>query len=255
MNHIEPILSAVDEKRGPGSPPPPPPPPPQDRAHRRSASPSYVLTGYRRTPGSDVRGRGRLTPTTPGAESPAPPSRTLTDELDPPTLHPDRSIPVPLRLPTSLDPNHWITVYGFRPSEAGTVLEDFRRCGEILHYGFFGQEGGNFIHFQYASREAAQRALARDGEHLRPNLMVGVRPIRQDDKRRVLHYVASHPQAPSPLEGGVYDPTGELDEEDDDDDDEEEGVPGRHEGRRGSRSWPVPARTWWGAFQEYVLGV
>lgn len=32
----------------------------------------------------------------------------------------------------TVDADNWVTVYGFQHCDAGVVLEEFRRCGEVV---------------------------------------------------------------------------------------------------------------------------
>jgi nuclear pore complex protein Nup53 len=77
----------------------------------------------------------------------------------------------------------WVTVFGFGAPEVPLVLREFGKCGDIAHFGTFGDGPHvNWLHLGYSSRHAAQRALLRDGERLSASCMVGVKPV--DPARR-----------------------------------------------------------------------
>ena len=146
--------------------------------------------------------------------SPVPPVRTLADDLEtlglgPPGLSsgtPAAGWPPSESWAREASPprDAWVTVFGFRDCDLGLVLDEFRLCGEILSYGFFGQDGGNFVHIQYADGLSAQRALSMSGVHLKDTLIVGVRPLGEADRRHVEAYTSTHPVPHSPLDRGVH---------------------------------------------------
>jgi len=224
----------------------------QDQAQRRSpASPSYALTGYNKATLSESRrrGTGRMTPGS-AQGSPVPPVRTLADDLEtlglgPPGLSsgtPAAGWPPSESWAREASPprDAWVTVFGFRDCDLGLVLDEFRLCGEILSYGFFGQDGGNFVHIQYADGLSAQRALSMSGVHLKDTLIVGVRPLGEADRRHVEAYTSTHPVPHSPLDRGVH----------------VKPEVARPQAPRQTNAAPlaVPGKTWWGKVAEFVLG-
>ncbi|XP_011559308.3 nucleoporin Nup35 [Plutella xylostella] len=67
---------------------------------------------------------------------------------------------------------HWITVFGFPPNAANTVLARFSNCGAILDKQYPTQ--GNWAHIRYATRAEKERAMALNGRQVLPGVMVGV---------------------------------------------------------------------------------
>ncbi|XP_075970944.1 nucleoporin 35 [Anticarsia gemmatalis] len=67
---------------------------------------------------------------------------------------------------------YWVTVFGFPPNAANTVLARFSNCGAILDKQYPTQ--GNWAHIRYATRAEKERALALSGRQVLPGVMVGV---------------------------------------------------------------------------------
>ncbi|CAF4904557.1 unnamed protein product [Pieris macdunnoughi] len=67
---------------------------------------------------------------------------------------------------------YWITVFGFPPNAANTVLARFSNCGAILDKQYPTQ--GNWAHIRYATRAEKERSLALNGRQILPGIMVGV---------------------------------------------------------------------------------
>ena len=96
----------------------------------------------------------------------------------------------------------WVTVYGFTPSELPLVLKEFQKCGDILQWGTFGASPqSNFIHIQYQSPYAAQRALLRAGEQLSSSLIVGVKPLDTRHKQLIEAFSTGSVGSPAPRVG------------------------------------------------------
>lgn len=86
----------------------------------------------------------------------------------------------------------WVTVFGFGGDDLPLVLREFQRCGDILQWGTFGSSTqSNFIHMQYQTKYAAQRALSRSGEQLSSTLIVGVKQLESRHKQLVESYSSS----------------------------------------------------------------
>jgi len=138
-------------------------------------------------------------------------------------------------------------------------MEEMRRCGEVLHHGYFGKEGTNHIHVQYANKYDAQRALTRNGRQITSSLIIGVKSIEPMHKQQVKMYLRNHHPAggggssfeklvrASPTRGQVgparphrlNNLSGSL--------------AGWHAGG-GSSAIAQPSKGWWSLFKEYVLG-
>jgi len=86
----------------------------------------------------------------------------------------------------------WVTVYGFTQAEVPLILKEFSRCGDILQWGTYGQPQSNFLHIQFQNKYASQRALLRNGEHLTPTLIVGVKPLDPRHRAAIEGYDAAH---------------------------------------------------------------
>ncbi|XP_004924802.1 nucleoporin Nup35 [Bombyx mandarina] len=67
---------------------------------------------------------------------------------------------------------YWVTVFGFPPNAANTVLARFSNCGAILDKQYPTQ--GNWAHIRYATRAEKERAMALSGRQVLPGVMVGV---------------------------------------------------------------------------------
>eukprot|EP00775_Hariotina_reticulata_P011821 gene11821-11965_t len=89
----------------------------------------------------------------------------------------------------------WVTVFGFGPDDLPLVLREFQHSGDILQWGTFGASvQSNFMHIQYQTKYAAQRALLRSGEQLSSTLIVGVKPLEP----RFRQMIESHGFGSSP---------------------------------------------------------
>lgn len=67
---------------------------------------------------------------------------------------------------------YWVTVFGFPPNAANTVLARFSNCGAILDKQYPTQ--GNWAHVRYATRAEKERAMSLSGRQVLPGVMVGV---------------------------------------------------------------------------------
>ncbi|XP_045446048.1 nucleoporin Nup35 [Melitaea cinxia] len=72
---------------------------------------------------------------------------------------------------------YWVTVFGFPPNAANTVLARFSNCGAILDKQYPTQ--GNWAHVRYATRAEKERAIALNGRQVLPGVMVGVVECRE----------------------------------------------------------------------------
>ncbi|XP_059052437.1 nucleoporin Nup35 [Achroia grisella] len=67
---------------------------------------------------------------------------------------------------------YWVTIFGFPPNAANTILARFSNCGAILDKQYPTQ--GNWAHVRYATRAEKERAMALSGRQVLPGVMVGV---------------------------------------------------------------------------------
>ncbi|CAH2249162.1 nucleoporin Nup35 [Pararge aegeria] len=72
---------------------------------------------------------------------------------------------------------YWVTVFGFPPNAANTVLARFSNCGAILDKQY--PTPGNWAHIRYATRAEKERAVALNGRQVLPGVMVGVVECRE----------------------------------------------------------------------------
>ncbi|CAG9560751.1 unnamed protein product [Danaus chrysippus] len=72
---------------------------------------------------------------------------------------------------------YWVTVFGFPPNAANTVLARFSNCGAMLDKQYPTQ--GNWAHIRYATRAEKERAMALNGRQILPGIMVGVVECRE----------------------------------------------------------------------------
>ncbi|XP_023940278.1 nucleoporin Nup35 [Bicyclus anynana] len=72
---------------------------------------------------------------------------------------------------------YWVTVFGFPPNAANTVLARFSNCGAILDKQY--PTPGNWAHIRYLTRTEKERAVALNGRQVLPGVMVGVVECRE----------------------------------------------------------------------------
>ncbi|KAM3961582.1 nucleoporin 35 [Aphomia sociella] len=72
---------------------------------------------------------------------------------------------------------YWVTIFGFPPNAANTVLARFSNCGAMLDKQYPTQ--GNWAHIRYATRAEKERAMALSGRQVLPGIMVGVVDCRE----------------------------------------------------------------------------
>jgi len=78
--------------------------------------------------------------------------------------------------PNAEESERWVTVFGFPPATASSVLGQFSQVGHIVEHKFPGQ--GNWVNICYASKLDARRALSYNGKILAGHTMIGVVPCR-----------------------------------------------------------------------------
>ncbi|XP_063532614.1 nucleoporin Nup35 [Cydia strobilella] len=76
---------------------------------------------------------------------------------------------------------YWVTVFGFPPNAANTVLARFSNCGAILDKQYPTQ--GNWAHIRYATRAEKERAMALSGRQVLPGVMVGVAECQEPPRQ------------------------------------------------------------------------
>ncbi|CAH2106972.1 unnamed protein product [Euphydryas editha] len=78
---------------------------------------------------------------------------------------------------------YWVTVFGFPPNAANTVLARFSNCGAILDKQYPTQ--GNWAHVRYSTRAEKERAMALNGRQVLPGVMVGVVECREPPRMTI----------------------------------------------------------------------
>ena len=74
------------------------------------------------------------------------------------------------------------------PAHEGCASFPGAQCGDIAQFGTFGEPAQvNWVHVQYASKHAAQRALLRSGEQLSTTCMVGVKALDVSHRAAIEH--------------------------------------------------------------------
>lgn len=152
----------------------------------RLRSPRYAARAAGASPTRDTAWR-RVAPA--DVASP-PPTQTLAENLR-------RPPETPARVPGATDGDDsdrpassdgmdtWVTVYGFQPGDAATVLRTFQAMGEVVDFGSYGPAQANWMHIRFRTRHGAQRALGHDGRRIADGLIVGVKPIGEEDAQRI----------------------------------------------------------------------
>lgn len=151
----------------------------QERSQSYEASRSTLKT-------LPSQGSGQFTHTS--NFSPAPPLRSIRDNIEPVrkavrrsmTISAADALPasVPASKPSSASARSsadtWVTVYGFPPEEAANVIKHFSRHGEIVSHQVPSK--GNWMHIRYSSVVHAQQALSRNATFIDSSLRIGVVP-------------------------------------------------------------------------------
>ncbi|KAJ1361428.1 hypothetical protein KIN20_020674 [Parelaphostrongylus tenuis] len=129
--------------------------------------------------------------------SPAPPLRSIREDIEPVRKAARRSMNTPV-LDTPFLPNGasksttettqtqsqspadtWVTVYGFPPEQAGSVLKHFSRHGEIVSHQI--PKRGNWMHIRYSCPVHARQALSRNATLIDSAMRIGVVPCTEKD--------------------------------------------------------------------------
>eukprot|EP00013_Stygamoeba_regulata_P019243 CAMPEP_0177644052 /NCGR_PEP_ID=MMETSP0447-20121125/8473_1 /TAXON_ID=0 /ORGANISM="Stygamoeba regulata, Strain BSH-02190019" /LENGTH=229 /DNA_ID=CAMNT_0019146369 /DNA_START=51 /DNA_END=740 /DNA_ORIENTATION=- len=69
----------------------------------------------------------------------------------------------------------WVTVFGFPPSDASLVLNQFQYYGEVVRH-HQPSPNANWIDIQYRTSFEASNALSKNGKVIADNIMIGVLP-------------------------------------------------------------------------------
>lgn len=157
----------------------------QERAHPYDSGRATLKTLPTQT-------SGQFTPSS--NLSPAPPLRSMRDEIEPVRKVTRRSMSIPATTDTSFSSaaalrsppeqpqssaDTWVTVYGFPPEQAANVLKHFSRHGEIVSHQVPSR--GNWMHIRYSCPVHARQALSRNASLIDASLRVGVVPCTEKD--------------------------------------------------------------------------
>ncbi|KAG1702037.1 Nucleoporin NUP35 [Nymphon striatum] len=71
------------------------------------------------------------------------------------------------------DESTWVTIYGFPPSAASFLLQQFSQYGTISKHKM--PDKGNWMHVCYKSKLQAKKAISKNGKIIGGNMMVGVK--------------------------------------------------------------------------------
>uniref|UniRef100_A0A5K3EK65 Nucleoporin NUP35 n=1 Tax=Mesocestoides corti TaxID=53468 RepID=A0A5K3EK65_MESCO len=82
----------------------------------------------------------------------------------------------------------WITVFGYNPAQASSVLQQFSHFGTIQKYLITNE--GNWMHIKYANKIHAKCALNKNGRVFPGNIMIGVRRCTDTEVMRSAAAVA-----------------------------------------------------------------
>jgi len=72
----------------------------------------------------------------------------------------------------------WVTVWGFPPSAASYILQQFGACGTVLQH--LMPPNSNWMHIRFQTRLQASKAIGRNSSVLGGSIMVGVAPCREE---------------------------------------------------------------------------
>lgn len=156
-------------------------------ASTRMRSPSYAARAAGASPARESSWKRIATA---DVASP-PPTQTLAENLRRPPETPTR-VSGALEGGESAQPasshglDTWVTVYGFQPGDAATVLRTFQAMGEVVDFGSYGPAQANWMHIRFRTRHGAQRALGHDGRRISDGLIVGVKPIGEEDAQKIV---------------------------------------------------------------------
>merc|ERR1712059_121769 len=72
----------------------------------------------------------------------------------------------------------WVTVWGFPPSAASFVLQQFGSCGTVLQHVM--PPNSNWMHIRFQTRLQASKALSKNSSILGGSIMVGVASCKEE---------------------------------------------------------------------------
>ncbi|EDV28687.1 uncharacterized protein TRIADDRAFT_51854 [Trichoplax adhaerens] len=98
----------------------------------------------------------------------------------------------------------WVTIFGFPPSAATYILEQFSHYGVIVKHVMLANS--NWMHIQYQFKIQAKKAISKSGRIFGNGIMVGVRPCI--DKIAIIgnQEMSSTIQSPDPVNSNISTP-------------------------------------------------
>ncbi|XP_071853520.1 nucleoporin NUP35-like isoform X2 [Apostichopus japonicus] len=129
---------------------------PRQLQSQSSVAPSSLSRSFSQTPQS--RSLGLMSP----------PARSSPAQIDPFYTQGEAIIP-----DTELDQT-WVTIFGFPPSAASYILQQFSQYGNIQKHVV--ASNGNWMHLQFSSKLQAKKALSKNGKIFGGNIMIGATP-------------------------------------------------------------------------------
>lgn len=122
-----------------------------------------LMNSYNMTPNRSMNGSNFATPDNSGSVFPSSPAANYQESDGDPCVAP---------LAT------WVTVWGFPPSAASFILQQFGACGTVLQHVM--PPNSNWMHIRFQTRLQATKALGKNAGVLGGSIMVGVAPCRDD---------------------------------------------------------------------------
>lgn len=90
---------------------------------------------------------------------------------------------------------YWVTVFGYPPEAASTVLKKFQEFGQVID---FNTGRGNWLNIQYQTKLQASLALSKNGDRILENAIVGVMVARDDFLHDTRSSLLSTPRSTRP---------------------------------------------------------
>ena len=78
---------------------------------------------------------------------------------------------------TTSSSDNWVTVFGFSPDQAHSILQYMSRHGEVVMHQVPSK--GNWMYVGYSCSTHARQALSRNGAVLDGNIRIGVIPTSE----------------------------------------------------------------------------
>lgn len=144
-----------------------------------------------------------------------------------------------MRVTPEADGSAWVTVFGFATEDTNSVLRALESCGDVIRW--VPPAGrANWAHALFKTAHEAQDALTKNGVEVRRGLMVGVRPLEQNQRVEVEGGGAGIAMASAgAARRGAADATAARP---------------YYMGSSAKHALPQPDHSFWGKVQEHLLG-